>query len=185
MNPSLLNRINQTIRNESDQFTNNPLDRGGQTKYGVTQAAWAAAGKPGSVANCTYDDAVAIYQQTYWFKPKFDLIEPIDVDIANRLFDWGVTSGPTTGVKYLQRILNVLNRNGKDYADITADGYVGPATVAAMRGLVAKRGADGIKVLRGMLQSHQSVFYFNIAEKDPSQEAFEFGWQLNRAFGGV
>lgn len=185
MNQTLLNRINQTIQRESSQFTNNPADRGGPTKYGVTQATWTAMGYPGSVANCTFNDAVSIYQKRYWFGPKFDLVEAVDVDIANRLFDWGVTSGPETGTRYLQRILNVLNRGGKDYTDIVADGKIGPATIGAMRGLVGKRGTDGIKVLRGMLQSHQSVFYFNIAEKDPSQEEFEFGWQLNRAFGGV
>jgi hypothetical protein len=31
-----------------------------------------------------------------------------------------------------------------------------------------------------MLNAQQSIRYIELAEGSPSQEAFEFGWQLNR-----
>ena len=34
-----------------------------------------------------------------------------------------------------------------------------------------------------MITAQQSVRYLEIAERNPSQEAFEFGWQINRALG--
>ena len=38
-------------------------------------------------------------------------------------------------------------------------------------------------MLLGMVTAQQSVRYLEIAERNPTQEAFEFGWQLNRALG--
>ena len=43
--------------------------------------------------------------------------------------------------------------------------------------------ADGRRVLLGMVTAQQSVRYLEIVERNPSQEVFEFGWQLNRALG--
>lgn len=183
MNVNVLGKIQHTIALESDQFTNNPLDKGGPTKFGVTQATYNAAGYAGSVENCTYAQAVQIYTSTFWTKPGFDMVDTVDSTLSTRLFDWGVTSGPSTSSKALQRVLNVLNRNGTDYPDIAVDGIVGTGTIGALQRLYTQRGIDGARVCRGMVQSLQSVFYIQVAENNPSQEAFEFGWQVNRAFG--
>ena len=183
MNSNVAAMIGSLIQRESDQFTDNPLDKGGPTKFGITQAVYNAAGYTGSVADCTQSIASVIYTKLYWIAPGFDMVDTIDSGLAERLFDWGVNSGQTTAGKALQRALNVLNRNGADWHDLTVDGSVGTMTINAIQQLSAKRGADGLKVLRGMVQALQSVNYIEIAERNPSQEAFEFGWQLNRAFG--
>jgi lysozyme family protein len=183
MNPKVQAMIAALIDRESDQFTNNPLDKGGPTKFGITQAVYSAEGYTGSVEFCTRDIAVLIYGRRYWTRPGFDRIDALDSGLALRLFDWGVNSGPSKSSTALQRALNVLNRNASDWPDIVVDGSVGNMTVYVLQQLIAKRGADGLKVLRGMVQAQQSVNYIEIAEKNPSQEAFEFGWQLNRAFG--
>jgi lysozyme family protein len=93
--------------------------------------------------------------------------------------------GPPTGIRFLQRALNVLNRQGAAFADIAADGAFGPATERALASFLRTRGDDGSRVLRGMIAAQQAVHYIEIAERDPTQEAFEFGWQLNRALGGL
>ena len=67
--------------------------------------------------------------------------------------------------------------------DIAADGVLGSATLGAVQALLARRGDEGRRVLLGMITAPQSVQYLEIAERNPSQEAFEFGWQLNRAIG--
>lgn len=164
-------------------FVNNPADKGGPTKYGITQATYNAEGYPGSVENCTVDQATAIYSAKYWNRPNFSAIDAVDSSLTERLFDWGVTSGPMTSTKALQRALNVLNRNALDWPDLIQDGVAGNMTVYCLNQLVKRRGADGLKVIRGMVQSLQSVFFINIAETEPTQETFEYGWQLNRAFG--
>lgn len=182
MNPSVLAKINNTIGKEG-AYANNPADKGGETMWGITIATARACGYVGKMIDMPRDTAVGIYETVFWDRPGFDQIDAIDSAIAERCFDWGVTSGPGTPSKFLQRIVNVLNRNGLDYPDIIADGAIGARTITAIRSFVGKRGMDGVKVLRGMLQAQQSNFYFAIAERDPTQETFEFGWQLNRAFG--
>lgn len=185
MNQQVEQYIASTILKEGSAYTNNPADRGGPTKWGITQAMYSKYFPGQSVQNCTYDQAHDIMLNEFWIKPKFDQIDAVDSVLGYRCFDWGINSGPSQPIQALQRALNVLNNQGKDFPDIAADGALGPATIGTLRAFVGKRGLDGVKVIRGMVQSLQSVFYIQLAERVPSQEQFEYGWQLNRAFGGV
>jgi lysozyme family protein len=129
--------------------------------------------------------AVAIYRRRYWLAPSLDRIAALDTALAERLLDIGVNMGPPIGIRFLQRPLNVLNRQGAAFVDIAVDGAFGPATEKALASFLRVRGAEGGRVLRGMIAAQQAVHYIEIAERDPTQEAFEFGWQLNRALGGL
>ena len=74
----------------------------------------------------------------------------------------------------------------QDYNDV----YFGPAwtahpsdTIATVMAAAEWKGRSGSDFLLGMIIAQQSVHYLEIAERNPTQEAFEFGWQLNRALG--
>lgn len=164
-------------------YSNNPADRGGETMWGITAAVARAFGYTGPMAQMTRDTAIAIYRARYWTQPKFDRVQIIDGDIAEKLLDIGVNMGPSTGIKFLQRALNVLNNQAKAYPDIGVDGGIGNLTLAALAAFIGQRGNDGRRVLLGMIASQQSVRYMELAEGSASQEAFEYGWQLNRALG--
>ncbi|WP_244103932.1 putative peptidoglycan-binding domain-containing protein [Burkholderia gladioli] len=58
-------------------------------------------------------------------------------------------------------------------------------TLAALQAFYAARGDAGRGVLLSMVIAQQSVRYIELAEQNPSQEMFEYGWQLNRAFGSA
>ena len=165
------------------RYSNDPADRGGETMWGITAAVARAASYAGPMAAMPRETAVAIYRQRYWTGPGLDRLAAIDDGLAVRLLDIAVNMGPSVAVGFLQRALNVLNRQGTDYPDIAADGVLGSATLGAVQGLLARRGDDGHRVLLGMIAAQQSVRYIEIAEHAPSQEAFEFGWQINRALG--
>ena len=160
-----------------DKYTNDPKDRGGPTKYGITAAVYAAFGFNGDVKNCTYDQAVQIFAMRYYYQPKFGQIATVSETLAFEMFDWGVTSGPATAVKALQKALNVLNTEGADYPDITVDGGFGVLSMAALQSFLKRRGVDGMRYLLEMVKAQRRVFYMNIAENDPTQERFENGWQ--------
>ncbi|WP_429497239.1 glycoside hydrolase family 108 protein [Robbsia andropogonis] len=166
-------------------YSNNPLDAGGETMWGVTAAVARAYGYMGAMKDLPRATAVDIFRSRYWTVPKFDQLNAIDSALAAHLLDIGVNMGPATGVKFVQRALNVLNQQAKTFPDMAVDGGLGPMTLAAIKAFYAARGADGPKVLFGMVQSQQSVRYIELAEANPTQETFEFGWQLNRAFGSV
>ncbi|WP_186126340.1 glycoside hydrolase family 108 protein [Burkholderia gladioli] len=176
--------INSVIAREGG-YVNNPADRGGETNFGITAATARAFGYQGSMQEMSQAMAAQIYKQRYWTAPKLDQVAAIDSSLAAKLLDIGVNMGPATGVKFMQRALNVLNQQATTYPDITVDGGIGPMTIAALQAFYATRGDAGRGVLLGMIIAQQSVRYIELAEQNPSQEVFEYGWQLNRAFGSA
>lgn len=179
--PTVKAKIDETIKAEGGaKVTNDPADRGGLTKYGVTQATWNAFREPSwpaSVADATNEQAVEIYAKRYWLAPGFDRIATVSPPLAFEMFDWGVTSGPSRPVQALQRVLNALNTQAKDYPDISADGVYGAMSHSALTAFRNRRAAEGLRYLLDMVQSLRRVFYIEISERDKTQERFQNGWQ--------
>lgn len=163
------------LKNEGG-YVNDPNDRGGETNFGVTVAVARANGYQGSMKDMSKDEAIAIYQSQYFFKPKFDLIMKLSPAIAYELFDTGVNMGPSVPSKWLQRILNALNRQGADYADLVVDGNIGPATVTALDAFLDKRGDDGEHRLLTALNACQGYRYLELCEGREANETFFYGW---------
>jgi lysozyme family protein len=161
-------------------YVSHPADRGGPTRWGVTEAVARAEGWTGDMRGFPRTKATAIYCRTYWLKPGFDQIAAIAPRIAEELFDTGINMGPPIASGFLQRALNALNRGAVDYADIAVDGRIGPATVAALRGFLAVRGGAGEIVLLKALEALQGERYLHLAESRPANEAFLYGWLANR-----
>jgi lysozyme family protein len=88
--------------------------------------------------------------------------------------------GPKRAATFLQRALNALNNHARDYPDIVADGDIGPMTLLALDKLMVRRGTDAELVLLRATDALQGEKYIAIAEANPDQEAFVFGWLKNR-----
>jgi lysozyme family protein len=159
-------------------YTNDPRDSGGETNWGVTKAVADAFGYTGSMKDMTSDQAKAIYRARYWIQPKFDQLYLLDKDLALMLFDIGVNMGQATGVKFLQRALNVLNQGGTTYPDMTVDGGLGAMSLDAVKKFIALR--KDASVLKKLVNAQRAVKYIEIAEASPKNEAFEYGWIANR-----
>lgn len=162
------------------RYSNHPSDTGGETMWGVTATVARANGYTGRMIEMPRAAAGAIYRNEYFTKPGFDKVYALSQPIAEELFDTGVNMGVSIPGPWLQRILNVLNREQADYADIAVDGKIGPGTVNALRGYLNRRGADGEKVILRLLNCLQGVRYIEITEKRAANEAFTHGWALNR-----
>jgi lysozyme family protein len=107
-------------------YVHNPADRGGATRYGVTEAVARAHGYAGPMRDFPRDEAARIYERLYWRRPRFDAVAGRAPRVAAELFDTGVNMGPAVAVTFLQRALTALNRNGRDFADLVPDGRIGP-----------------------------------------------------------
>lgn len=171
--------LDDMIGREGD-YSDHPADRGGPTRWGVTEQVARAYGYKGDMRTLPRQTAIDIYRQRYWLQPRFDQVAAVSPALAEELFDTGVNMGQTVAAKFLQRALNALNRQGKDYPDVAADGQIGPMTIAALKGFAAKRGAAGLKVLTRAVDALQGERYIAIAEARASQEEFLFGWLANR-----
>lgn len=172
--------INLVIQREGG-YSNNPADKGGPTKFGITEHVARANGYAGKMADLPIQLARQIYKDQYWNDPGFEAINLRLPKVAEELLDTGVNMGPQRAAKMLQRALNVLNRGVTDYPNLNVDGALGRMTLFALDSLIAKRGATDVnKVLLRLLDAQQGVRYMEIAEANPSQEEFMFGWASNR-----
>jgi len=133
--------IDELIEREGD-YANHPADRGGPTRFGITEAVARAHGYRGSIAALPREEAEAIYRRLYWLRPRFDAVAERAPAVAAELFDTGANMGPAVAATFLQRALTALNRNGKDYPDLVPDGRVGQATLTALDAFLAVRGGD-------------------------------------------
>ena len=161
-------------------YINHPADRGGETNWGITKAVARQNGFTGQMVGLPRDTAVDIYRQIYWITPNFHKVADKAEKLAEELFDTGINMGTGTAAGFLQRALNALNRNQKDFADLTIDRRIGPATLNALGAFLRMRGADGEHVLVKAIEALQGAHYLRIAETRPSQEAFVFGRLKNR-----
>lgn len=170
----------ETLVGKEGGYSNHPSDTGGETMWGITVAVARANGYTGSMRYMPRDTAKDIYRRKYFVLPGFDRVAEQSEAVAEELFDTGVNMGPSVASTFLQRLLNGLNRQGKDYADIGVDGDIGPATLRALKAYLGKRGKDGEKVLLKGLNALQGARYVALAEGRSANEDFLHGWLLNR-----
>ena len=162
-------------------FVDNSADKGGPTCFGISQAVARAQGYAGPMRLLPRSEAAAIYRRLYWQRPRLDQVAMRSARVAAELFDTGVNMGPAVAITFLQRALTALNRNARDYPDLTPDGRVGPATMGALDTFLSLRGrSSGEVVLLRALEALQGERYLRLAERRPAKEAFLYGWLANR-----
>lgn len=169
----------ELLKNEGG-YVNNPADPGKETNFGITAATARRNGYEGSMKDLTKDQALEIYRNEYWRDPGFEAVYAVSPGIAAELFDSGVNVGPQLASSWLQRLLNALNKNARDYPDLTVDGKLGNASLACLRTFLKVRGDEGESVLLKGLNCMQGEHYITITEHNKALEAFTFGWLSNR-----
>ena len=177
MDPERL--IDEVIAREGG-YSNHPADRGGPTRWGITEAVARAHGYGGPMRAFPRGEAVDIYRRLYWLRPGFDRVAALAPALAAELFDTGINMGTPIAAGFLQRALNALNRGAADYPDLGVDGRIGERTIAALAAFLARRGAAGEKVLLKAVEALQGERYLRLAEQRPANEAFLYGWLANR-----
>lgn len=161
-------------------YVNHPSDRGGPTKWGITQNTARAYGYTGDMKDLPRATAKDIYLKQYWVEPGFDRIATLSQDIAVELCDTGVNMGPRVASKFFQRWINGLNMRQKLYPDLIADGVLGNISVAALRSYLNARGKEGELVLLKALNCSQGARYLELAEGREANEDFLYGWVKER-----
>lgn len=179
MSMSVDSIIDELIGREGG-FSDHPSDRGGATRWGITEQVARAFGYGGAMRSLPRERAVEIYRARYWTQPRFNEVMLILPAVAIELFDIAVNMGPSVAVRFLQRALNVLNRGGRSWPDLTVDGQIGAMTLDALRRFEQSRGRQAEAVLLRCLDGQQLVRYLEITEARPANEDFFFGWVAHR-----
>jgi lysozyme family protein len=148
-------------------YVHHKKDKGGATNKGVTYKTWEAyckkkkKGKDASLTTLrkmTNAEWMEIFKTGYWDAWKADSI--VSQRVANICVDWSWMSG----IKVIKKVQKMLG--------LTADGIVGPKTLACING-------HSEDALFGQIKELRKKYYENVVKKDPSQQIFLKGW-LNR-----
>ncbi len=171
MKSSIDRMIDDVLRREGSRYTDDPVDRGGPTKYGITQATLSEVRNrkvsAEEVEGLTEAEARAIYRKRYYYNPAIDRCP---AELQPFLFDAAVNHGPKRSIMWLQMACNKLG-----HWDIQVDGSCGPVT---QRTAKLALHACGTKLLAEMVRLRRD-WYRSIVLSDQSQGRFLAGW-LNR-----
>lgn len=138
-------------------YSNDPLDVGGETKYGISSRTYATE----DIKNLTLDRAKFLYYRDFWSKLRLDDLRG---DIAGEIFDTAVNMGQSVATEFAQRTCNYLG------SKLVEDGKMGPLTIQALRNYPYP--IDILKILNALQLSR----YVTIVQENPSQKRFAKGW---------
>ena len=141
-------------------YVDNPADRGGATKYGITLNTLGAWRKRlvtrDDMKELEEAEAFAIYDSEFLVKPKISLIDNVSLRIF--LLDSAVQHGPGRAIRWLQKA-----------AGAPVDGILGPVSLMAINRLDSD-------TLYKKLVAERCRFYGRLITKDPTQAVFAAGW---------
>jgi lysozyme family protein len=98
------------------EYSDDPKDPGGKTKFGITEDVAREHGYVGEMRDLSLDFAEHIYKQSYWDVCKLDQILAWPLKLF--IFDAAVNQGVQPAIKMLQQALNTEQ-----------DGVIGPTTL--------------------------------------------------------
>lgn len=158
--------IRTTLAHEGGgRHTNDPHDRGGETKYGISRRAYPNL----DIANLSEQQARDIYRRDYWERVGGDRIH--SQAVASLLLDAAVNMGVRTASRLAQVALAVT----------PADGIIGTATLTAIN---ARCQGDGEGLFVARYTILRIARHADICNRDRGQARFLLGW-VNRALGRV
>ncbi|PKP93173.1 MAG: hypothetical protein CVT77_06480 [Alphaproteobacteria bacterium HGW-Alphaproteobacteria-16] len=181
-------------------LVNDPVDRGGITKYGVSLRFLIHEGQidvdGDGIADFDLDmdgdidaadiralqpiDAMYLFQRCFW--NRLDC-ESFPRPLGEAMFDQGVNGGNVAAKKLLQRAINQILARFWNYHDrpaiLRVDGVVGDLTRAALDWCL-KLPAAGMVKLMDAYREEAATRYRAIVARDPAQRRFLDGW-LRRA----
>lgn len=178
-------------------FVDDPADRGGATKFGISLRFLVAEGKidldgdgrfdfdldmdgdidGADIRRITRGDAKFLYHRCFWLRLDADSFAR---PVGEMLFDQAVNGGLTAARKMLQQAINAcLARYRIALPPLKVDGDLGEKTRAALAAVVALPAARMPAIVIAYRDAVKGR-YRAIVAANPSQRRFLAGW-LNRA----
>jgi lysozyme family protein len=142
-----------------DTYTNDPVDRGGPTKWGITQKAWSEyvghAAPIDEIKAITEHQARIFYENMYIKAPKFDMLPPL---LMPMVVDCGVNHGIRAASKWVQKAVGAKQ-----------DGVLGPKTLDAVT-------STNLLAIYQRVAAYRFQLYGKIVSGDHSQAKYAHGW---------
>lgn len=180
----------ETVLSHEGFYSNDPADKGGATKYGVSlrflQSLGESLGDIDSdgdvdiqdIKSLTLDEAKRIYRSQWW--DKFGYSQIRDDSLATKVLDLSINMGATQAHRLLQ---TAINRLGID--KLVVDGKLGPKSFLAIN-----RGYPTSLIIAKAYADEAARFYIDLTFSRIRQMGLEqggkylFGW-IRRAYALV
>jgi len=143
-------------------YVNDPVDKGGETKYGITKKRYPHL----DIKSLTLQQAKDLYRADFW--DRYDIGDYPD-ELRFIILDMYVNHNPKAVGLILQRAVN--NHIGYDFLKV--DGVIGPLTRAALN----RFRINPLRVL-----AFRSKYYSDIVRNNRDQKRFYYGWLFHRVF---
>ncbi|WP_231726670.1 glycoside hydrolase family 108 protein, partial [Sphingomonas sp. CCH13-B11] len=179
-------------------WVNDPKDRGGETKYGISLRFLVHEGKVdfdrdgvadfdldmdgdidgADIRLLTRNDALNLYQRCFWKRLDAD---SFPVPIGEMLFDQAVNGGLLAARKMLQRAINAsidVMRPAHRFEPLKVDGVIGARTRQALDRVIEQLGRRAIVL--GYRRAAENR-YRAIVARYPEQRRFLRGWLARAA----
>ena len=181
--PSHFNKAIITTLEHEGGFSNDPVDPGGATNWGMSIRYLKGRGDSDGdgwldgdldhdgdididdIKNMTTEQAIALYKSGFWDKYNYETIH--DYTVAARVFDMTVNMGAIQTGKIVQRALNACGNN------LVVDGKVGPNTFNAIN-------CTNSEMLMSEIRQFHAQFYLDLIAAKPAMAKYKKGW-LRRA----
>ena len=168
-------------------YSNHSADRGGETWKGIAREfhpswlGWGIIDQYVKKDMLKYNDLLEVYVQDfykrlYWDKVNLTKVGELLPDTSLELFDIAVNMGTLRAGQFLQRALNIFNRDEKKWNDLVVDGKIGNMTLSVIDKY--KEGDNNNYILKLVILL-KAKHYIDIVENNKTQEVFIRGW-LNR-----
>lgn len=168
--------IHRVLSNEGF-YSNDKVDPGGATKYGISLRWLKSQGLIGDFDNdgdvdiddikiMTMDQAIKLYHDAWWNKYGYQRIE--SQIVATKVLDISINMGATQAHKCIQRATRSL------YRTISDDGVLGNISIRTINGL------DTVSLMAAF-RSETAGVYRQIVAIHPEMIKYQNGW-LNRAY---
>lgn len=168
--------MNLVMKSEGG-WANHPKDKGGKTRYGITEGTLAAAYSKGIVSYATLgkltpEDAKKIYYDMFYSRYGWDKVQWF----INYLgFDATVNHGIGGAARIFQSAMNTYAPSVKP--KLVEDGKWGPKTEARLLELWSEEASEkDLKKFASIYLLRRKKFYDGIISNNPSQRVFLKGW---------
>lgn len=139
----------EIILREEGGYVNDPVDRGGETNFGISKRAYPNV----DIKNLTKERAAELYRLDYWERIKADQLPEW---LRLPVFDFAVNGGVARAIKMLQKV-----------AGVKQDGIIGPKTLQAVQTVSTRAFTE-----------ERLAYYQRIIRQRPAQGKFLRGWTI-------
>lgn len=189
-------RISPHEYTSDNYYSNDPDDKGKETYMSISRKhhpkfkGWAiidAARENGEPIPFMELLVMKYWKDNFW--NVFDGDQHPQI-ISDEMLDISINMSPSAAIKMLQKTLNILNYDSKDwkkgsrflFADLVVDGLYGGKTASGLKEIINLK---GVEVIHKHLNTKQAAYYDEIALRDPTQRKWIGGWYSRVQLSGL